>query len=159
MCKEQLSMVIRIIIFLVLNFGALALGGLFTGPGVSSSWYQNLNQAPWTPPGWLFGVAWTTIMLCFSLYMAFLWSEEQNKTLLILAFSLQWILNVSWNPTFFFFHQIGLGLVVITALTLLVGFFLFYFWPALKVKSLLILPYFLWLLIATSLNAFMALNN
>lgn len=43
-------MIKRIILFLVLNFAALAIGGLFTGDGVPSEWYQNLNKAPWTPP-------------------------------------------------------------------------------------------------------------
>ncbi|MDG2281196.1 MAG: tryptophan-rich sensory protein, partial [Flavicella sp.] len=52
-------MIKRILLFLVLNFTALAVGGLFTGTGVSSDWYQNLNQAPWTPPGWVFGFMWT----------------------------------------------------------------------------------------------------
>ena len=46
-------MIIQLIIFLLLNFGALALGGLFTGSGVSSDWYNGLNKAPWTPPGWM----------------------------------------------------------------------------------------------------------
>ena len=29
-----------------------------TGPG---SWYAGLDLAPWTPPGWLFGAAWTLL--------------------------------------------------------------------------------------------------
>ena len=62
-------MVLRVIIFLVLNFAALGLGGLFTSKGVPSDWYQHLNKAPWTPPGWAFGFAWTLIMICFSFYM------------------------------------------------------------------------------------------
>ncbi|MDH3796458.1 MAG: tryptophan-rich sensory protein, partial [Flavobacteriaceae bacterium] len=65
-------MVLRLIVFLVLNFGALALGSLFTNMGISSDWYSELSKAPWTPPGWVFGAAWTTIMLCFSVYMAIL---------------------------------------------------------------------------------------
>ncbi len=59
-------MVVRVIIFLVINFAALALGSIFTSAGVSSDWYTNLNQAPWTPPGWVFGAAWTSIMIFFA---------------------------------------------------------------------------------------------
>ncbi|NBN98947.1 MAG: hypothetical protein EBV19_06865 [Flavobacteriia bacterium] len=44
-----------ILLFLFLNFGALAIGGSFTADGVASDWNQNLNKAPWTPPGWVFG--------------------------------------------------------------------------------------------------------
>jgi tryptophan-rich sensory protein len=53
------------LLFFILNFAALAVGGLFTGSGVSSEWYQNLDKAPWTPPGWVFGAAWPFIMICF----------------------------------------------------------------------------------------------
>ena len=37
-------MLARILIFLVINFAALGLGGLFTGPGTSSDWYTNLRK-------------------------------------------------------------------------------------------------------------------
>ena len=91
-------MVIRIILFLLINFAALGAGSFFTGDGVVSDWYQNLNKAPWTPPGWVFGAAWTTIMICFSLYMAFAWEEVKNKNGLLIAYILQLILNIGWNP-------------------------------------------------------------
>jgi tryptophan-rich sensory protein len=152
-------MIVRVIIFLLLNFGALAIGGLFTGKGVPSDWYATLNKAPWTPPGWAFGFAWTTIMICFSLYMAYLWPAIENKTMVIGLYAVQWILNVSWNPVFFYLHKTNAALIVIVLLTAVVGYFLFYYWPVLKVKSALILPYFIWLLIATSLNGYVSLNN
>ena len=45
------SMYLKVIVFLFLNFGALALGGIFAGSGAGSDWYNELNKAPWTPPG------------------------------------------------------------------------------------------------------------
>ncbi|MBT6953110.1 MAG: tryptophan-rich sensory protein [Flavobacteriaceae bacterium] len=87
-------MIKKTVLFLVLNFAALAIGGFFTGDGVTSEWYQNLNKAPWTPPGWVFGAAWTSIMILFALYMAFLIKPENRKTI-ILIYSVQWILNVA----------------------------------------------------------------
>lgn len=69
----------QFLVFLVLNFTALGIGGFATGPGVASSWYQNLNQAPWTPPGWVFGVAWTTIMVCFTFYLVVLFNRLPVK--------------------------------------------------------------------------------
>jgi len=149
----------RLVLFLVINFGAIAIGGFFTGKGVPSSWYINLAKAPWTPPGWAFGFAWTTIMICFSFYMAYLWPLVDNKKTLLLLFVIQWILNVSWNPAFFYFHKIFLGLIIITSLTIITITFLFSYWPELKFKSILILPYVLWLLIATSLNGYIFANN
>jgi benzodiazapine receptor len=149
----------RIVIFLIINFAALGLGSLFTTNGVNSDWYANLNKAPWTPPGWVFGAAWTTIMVCFAIYMAFAWNSSINRNGLIALFSLQWILNVSWNPVFFKYHQSFLGLIIIVSLTILVGYFLFSYFTHLKIKSVLILPYFIWLIIASSLNGFILLQN
>ncbi len=151
-------MVLRFIVFLVLNFAALALGGFFTGSGVTSEWYTNLNQAPWTPPGWVFGVTWTSIMIFFTFYMTIALKRVSNKGLLIAFFAIQWVLNVSWNPVFFYFHEINLGLIIISLLTLLIMMMLVKYSSDLKYYSLLIVPYFIWLLIASSLNAYIFMN-
>lgn len=145
--------------FLLLNFGALAFGGIFANPGAGSEWYTELHKAPWTPPGWVFGFAWTTIMICFSVYMACLYHRKSKKRNIIVLYFIQWILNVAWNPVFFYFHETNLGLVVILCLTFLVAYFLFNFKLDLKVYSLLILPYFIWLCIASSLNAYISIMN
>ena len=152
-------MILRTIVFLLLNFAALAIGGFFTGKGVPSDWYLELNKAPWTPPGWVFGFMWTLIMICFSLYMAYLWPTQSNKTLLISLFAVQWFLNVGWNPAFFYAHQVLIGLIIISSLTLLMTVFLVFFWKEIQLASLLILPYVLWLCIATSLNGYVYFNN
>ncbi|MCF8371094.1 MAG: tryptophan-rich sensory protein [Bacteroidales bacterium] len=152
-------MLLRTIIFLVINFAALGIGGLFTGAGVPSEWYQTLNKAPWTPPGWVFGAAWTLIMICFSFYMAQGWDKTSNRSLFISLFVIQWILNVAWNPIFFKFHAVLFGLIVISLLTILVAWFLFEYAKQFKAWSFFILPYFIWLLIATSLNGYILLKN
>jgi benzodiazapine receptor len=152
-------MINKLTIFLLLNFGALALGGIFTSKGVPSDWYISLSKAPWTPPGWVFGAAWTTIMICFSIYMANAWTLAADKRFLTILYSVQWILNVGWNPTFFYFNKVLAALLLISALTVLIGFILLFYWQTLKLKSLLIAPYFIWLVIATSLNGYILFKN
>lgn len=147
-----------IAIFLIINFGALAIGSWLMNNGPLTDWYINLNQAPWTPPGWVFGVAWTSIMICFSIYMGLLYKTIPNTKLKIL-FTIQFILNVIWNYLFFNQHFIFLGLICITLLTVVIGKFLLDYKTLLKSKSLLILPYFIWLCIATSLNAYIFFKN
>ena len=147
-----------LIFFLVINFGALTIGGWLMNNGPLTAWYQNLNQAPWTPPSWAFGVAWTTIMICFSIYMAYLAKTVLDKKLVIL-FTIQFILNVVWNYFFFNQHLTILGLVCLIILTFVIGKFLLDYKNALKIKSLLILPYFIWLIVAISLNAYIVLKN
>ena len=147
-----------IVIFLIINFGALALGNWLMADGSSSQWYMELNKAPWTPPGWMFGAAWSFIMVCFSFYMAYLYTLLPTTQVKIL-FAIQFILNVAWNYIFFNQHLISLGLWDIILLTIVVAIFLFAYYKHLKLKSLFILPYFIWLCIATSLNAYILFNN
>ncbi len=149
----------RLLFFLVLNFGGLALGSIFTNPGVNSDWYQNLEKAPWTPPGWVFGAAWTLIMACFSIYLAILWPKIEQKSSLIVLIIIAWMLNVAWNPLFFALHQVAIALVTISLLLMVICFFLYKYWPQLRLSSLLLAPYIIWLMIATSLNAYILLKN
>jgi tryptophan-rich sensory protein len=146
-----------ITIFLLINFSALAIGSWLMANGPQTDWYIQLNKAPWTPPGWVFGAAWTTIMVCFSIYMGYLYQEKSNK--IIALFTVQFVLNVIWNYIFFNQHLVGFGLVIIMLLTAVVAIFLFDYKTILKTKSLLILPYFIWLCIATSLNMYILIHN
>ena len=152
-------MTTKFVLFLIINFAALALGGLFTGKGVPSEWYGELNKAPWTPPGWVFGAAWTAIMICFTFFMTYALKETENISLLIILFSVQWLLNFLWNPTFFYFQNVLMGLIVISSLTILIAYIFVSYYPVLKLKSLFVLPYLIWLLIATSLNAYIFIKN
>lgn len=148
----------HIIIFLIINFGALAIGNLLMANGPQEPWYLNLNKAPWTPPGWVFGAAWTIIMVCFSIYMAFLVKVKWDLKVIAL-FSIQFILNVIWNYIFFNLHFVGLALTAIIILTFVVATFTFGYSKQMKLKTLLIIPYLIWLCIATSLNGYILLNN
>lgn len=131
------------VIYILLNFVALGIGGLLMGGGPTDPWFINQPQAPWMPPGWVFGAAWTTIMLCFGWFMA---SQPQSRTILGM-YAIQWILNVSWNPFFFRWHLPLPAFFLLAALTGVVGWFFF------KGKQKwAVTPYFLWLWIALSLN-------
>lgn len=149
---------IILVIFFIINFGALAIGSWLMDNGPQTEWYLSLNKAPWTPPGWVFGVAWTTIMVCFSIYMAQLHTND-NSVKVIGLFLFQVVLNVSWNYVFFNQHKIGLALFIIALLTFLMIYFLVGFYGQMKLMSLLVLPYVIWLLIATSLNYYIYTNN
>ena len=145
-------------IFLIINFGALAVGSLLMDNGPQTNWYINLNQAPWTPAGWVFGVAWTTIMFCFAVYMAYLYKLKPTN-IVIALFTIQFVFNVIWNYAFFNQHFIGTGFLIILLLTCIVATFTFLFKKEMGLKTILILPYLIWLCIATSLNGYILLNN
>ena len=147
-----------IILFLILNFSALGIGSWLMNGGSQGIWYQNLNKAPWTPPGWVFGVAWSVIMICFSIYLAKL-LPLITKTSFWTLFSVQFILNVSWNYVFFNKQLSVIGLIIIALHTCLILFYLFNFNSKLKLSSLFIAPYAFWMCLTTSLNFYIVFNN
>lgn len=146
------------ILFLVINFGGLGIGSWLMDNGPMSEWYMSLNQAPWTPPGWVFGAAWTTIMICFSIYLVGFFLEKYNSKKLVL-YTIQVLLNVSWNYIFFNQHQVTFALIVILSLTAIMFYFFFNYRKEQKKKSYLLLPYILWLCIANSLNLYVLIHN
>ena len=148
-----------IILFILINFGALAIGTYLMDNGPTSNWYLSLNKAPWTPPGWVFGVAWFSIMVCFSVYMANLVLRSKATQYVLVLFGVQFVFNISWNYIFFNQHLTQFGFVNILLLTFIVGYFLISFKNTLKLSSLWIVPYFIWLLLASSLNLYIILYN
>ena len=146
------------ILFIIINFSALAIGTWLMNNGPRSEWYINLNQAPWSPPGWVFGISWSSVMLLFSAFMAYLVQVDKSKKVLIL-FSVQFVLNIFWNYLFFNQHLIILGLLNILFLTFLMFYFLVTYKHKLKNKWFFVLPYCIWLIVATSLNLYIALYN
>jgi tryptophan-rich sensory protein len=149
------------VLFLVINFGALAIGGILMGASpVENTWYTSLHQAPWTPPGFVFGIAWTIIMLCFSMYLAtssdFVLSEPKRRKIYIIHL----VLNVAWNPVFFYLHLTWLAFPILIGLILtLIQLNRQMGYTFSTPKSWLLFPYFIWLAIAASLNAYIAIMN
>ena len=146
-----MKQLLKIIVFLVLNFGALALGSyLMGGSPAENTWYIELKRAPWTPPGYFFGLAWTTIMILFTVFLVknFTW----NKSFIALLVA-HYMLNIGWNPIFFRWHLLVLGCIVIALLFVTVFSFLFLVDKSKRTSSIfLLLPYLLWLCVAFSLN-------
>lgn len=115
---------LHVVVFGVLNFIGLGIGGLATGPGVTSDWYVGLAKAPWTPPGWVFGVAWTLVMLGFTAFMTAVWGRLANgpeRKSWAGLFAAAWLLNVGWNPLFFGWQEAGVALVEILMLYAVIG--------------------------------------
>jgi tryptophan-rich sensory protein len=126
--------------------------------GATSDWYINLNKAPWTPAGWVFGAAWTSVMLFFSVYMTFLYQNLKIQKV-ILLYSVHLLLNISWNFIFMNKHMTILGLIDISLLTILIFYFLIAYSKILNNMRFFVLPYCIWLLIATSLNLYIVIYN
>jgi tryptophan-rich sensory protein len=146
------------LLFLLFNFGGLALGSYLQGSIAENTWYAELNRAPWTPPGWVFGAAWFLIMLAYSFYLTRL-SITINHRFISLLFVASWVLNVIWSPLFFRFHYTTIALVILGLLFACILTFFLLFSRKMGTFSFLLLPYLVWLAIAFSLNWYVIFNN
>ena len=151
--------ILTLIGFFALNFFGLWLGSTATTPGVVSEWYTTLNQAPWTPPGWVFGLAWTIIGATFSVFMTNEYENREENPIPWGLFRESLLLNIFWNFIFFAQHAFAAGIVIITlaAIVFLMAHYtrLVSGWK----RAFWIMPYFLWLMIATSLNWYIVIMN
>jgi tryptophan-rich sensory protein len=129
------------------------------GEGPLGSWYTNLNKAPWTPPGWVFGAAWTLIMVCLSLFMNKAVQVESLRNTILWIYAVQLVFNIAWNPLFFDLHWMGWALVEIIILVFIVGAMALIAKPHLPKVTWLLTPYVVWLCIAITLNAYALQNN
>jgi tryptophan-rich sensory protein len=149
----------RLVFFFLLNFGALALGSYLMGEGPTGNWYTNLNKAPWTPPGWVFGASWTLIMVCLSIFMNKAVQIDSLRTSILWIYAVQLVLNILWNPLFFNLHWTGFALIEIITLVFVIGFMALKVKPYLHQLTWLLAPYVVWLCIAITLNAYALQNN
>ena len=72
---------------------------------------------------------------------------------------MQLILNFGWSPIFFSAHRIGLALVVLVLLVIANVGFVIAKWSSDRTAAWLFVPYVLWTMFATALNAGVVLLN
>lgn len=137
--------------FLVFLFACIAAGltGSLFPPG---EWYSELNKPVWTPPNWVFPVAWPILYLLMSYSGATLASLESAGSALAL-WALQISLNTLWTPVFFGLKNLKLGLIIIFFLLVSVAICTYVFWLYAWISGLLFLPYLAWVVFAAALNA------
>jgi len=134
-------------IFLVACLSAGATGGLFP-PG---KWYEGLVKPNWTPPNWLFPVAWTTLYLLMAGAGARVAVSSGNGIAMAL-WALQIALNGLWTPVFFGLHKIRLGLVILVGLLVSVFCCMIALWSVDWLAGLMFVPYLAWVSVAGALN-------
>lgn len=141
-------------IYLGLCLAVFLFGGLFQ-PG---EWYVSLNRAPWSPPNIAFPIVWSLLYLMIAISGWLLFAT--NNTLLKKVWIGQLVLNAAWSYLFFGQHWPLLSLIEIVVLAAGVFVLIIGSWRAgLKMVSLLLVPYAAWLMLASSLNAYIVAFN
>ena len=146
---------------LALVFAVAAIGGAATTRGLRD-WYDELDRAPWNPPGWVFGPAWTVlyVLMAVAAWLVARTGLDRREVQVALALYLaQLALNLAWSWLFFGAREPGWALVDILLLCVLVAATMVAFWRVDTTAGWLLVPYLAWIVFATSLNAWIVLKN
>ena len=96
----------------LLACAAAASTGIIFKPG---AWYESLVKPSFTPPNWLFPVAWTLIYLLLA-WAGYRLSLIPGSQMVLALWAAQIALNTLWTPVFFGAHRLLAGMVIIVLL-------------------------------------------
>ena len=140
-------MMLPFLIFLAACFAAGSSGALFP----TGKWYKGLNKPSWTPPDWIFPVAWTTLYLCMS-FSAALVAQDPDGGIGLAFWALQIAINTLWTPVFFGLRRIKLGFYILAGLWIAVAATMVSFFVVNPLAGWLFVPYLIWVSVAGALN-------
>lgn len=143
--SDRSALLLGLILTLVLGGGMVI--GLSNPPG---AWYEGLAKPGFTPPDWLFPLAWTVLYLLIAVagWLVLL----RGPALAIPFWIAQLALNFGWSPVFFGAQRIGLGLLVIAGLLVSVIAFAAVTARRNRAAFVCFVPYGVWVAYATALN-------
>lgn len=144
--KLAISILIPLIVGFTSSFATL---------GPITTFFDFLKKPEWTPPSWAFGPIWTILYILMGIALFLVWSkglERRDVKIAIGVFAIQLILNFFWTIIFFGFGSLTGGLIEIIFLwiAILVNIILFY--RISKTAGILLIPYIIWVTIASYLN-------
>ncbi len=143
-----------LLVFFGITFAVAAAGGRFTAEAIPV-WYAGLQKPPLTPPSWSFGVVWGVLYAAMSVSVWLVWVQRHTHRVGIplTLYFLQLALNLLWSIVFFTLRSPGWALVEIIVLLFFIVATALVFKMVNRVSYLLFVPYFLWVLFASYLNA------
>ena len=128
------------------------LSGYLTRGSIKDEWYSNLKKPSWQPPGSLIGGVWIVLYLLMGVTLQRIGRSTGNGKAIV-AFGVQLALNFSWSLIFFRGQRPDLALVNIVALVVSIVVMMYYIRQLDPLAANLQIPYLLWVLFATPLNA------
>ena len=136
-----------IILVLIYAFGS--------GVWVSSSpgWYASLNRPPWQPPAFIFGLIWPYNFIMLGV-AAFNVAQSLNRIQTIswlVLFALSITAALTWAYQFYVPHNLTFAAIALGVAALLTIPVLYLTFTASLLVGILLIPYQLWVIIATTL--------
>jgi tryptophan-rich sensory protein len=139
------------LIIFALGFTACLAAGSTGSLYPTGEWYKELRKPSWTPPDWVFPVAWLYLYLVLSYSLVRVYGADDNDLFLIF-WALQIVFNTLWTPIFFGLHRLKLALLVLIGLwfsvvsLVICAFYIDWF------TGIILAPYIAWGTYAGALN-------
>jgi len=155
--REVPMLIGSILIPLVIGY----IGAIVTLPQIST-WYSSLSKPWWSPPNWLFGPIWTTLYVLMGIALFLVWREgihRRDVRFAILIFGVQLVLSLIWSVVFFSLHALFGSFAIVMLLWLAILANIIAFLIISKWAGLLLVPYIIWVSIASYLNYSVYLLN
>lgn len=133
----------------------LAVGGLSALVSGGMTNYNEFNQPPLSPPGWVFPLAWTILYLLMgyaSYRVLTSGAEPEQIRKALILYGAQLFLNFLWSPIFFGLQWYLVAFFVLIALWVLIFLTMRAFSEIDEKAGDLLLPYILWVTFAGYLN-------
>jgi benzodiazapine receptor len=127
-------------------------GGVMT---VTGDWYHRLKFPGWKPPDWAFGPIWTAILIMAVIATAYAWVAAPDRgmqSIILMALIINAGLNILWNALFFAMKRPDFALIEVILLWLSILALALLFAQVSTLAALLMLPYLVWVGIASALN-------
>lgn len=161
MQRFRISEIPLLIGSVLIPFLVAAIGSYITLTQIST-WYVALAKPLWAPPNWLFGPIWSILYLLMGISLFLILRKgfyRQDVRFAILIFAVQLVLNLIWSWVFFGAHSLFGGFIVIMLLWIAIFANIIAFSILSRTAGLLLIPYIVWVSIASYLNYSVYLLN
>jgi len=161
--RAMVPSVLALAALLGISVAVATLGSLISASAIDG-WYAAAPKPMWNPPNAVFGPVWTVLYASMSVAAWLIWRapDSSARSRALRMYVAQLVLNALWSPAFF-----GLGaligvtglwvaLVIIVALNFAILGTIIRFGEVNRVAAAMLVPYWIWALFATTLNAAIA---
>ena len=150
--RSTLSQTVGLVAWLTIVFVAAAVGAAASGE--ASTFYAQLTKPAWAPPASAFGPVWSVLYLLMGVAAWLVWRERDvsNVRGALMLFVAQLCVNALWSWLFFAWRNGAFAFAEVLVLLALIAATIVVFWRISRLASILMLPYFAWVCLASALT-------
>lgn len=141
----------KLIISLGLCLGIGFIGSTFTSSSIDS-WYVSLIKPSFSPPNYIFAPVWIVLYVLAGISLYLIWTSKKPESKAFIVFGINLGLNLLWSYLFFGLRSPTLAFYDVVLLWVSIVATIYFFMKSDSRTLILLLPYLIWVTIASYLN-------